>query len=297
MKRMVLRIMVICAFIAVAGCTGAYSTDIPPADDLISGQGTVQYIDLEGGFFGILDDDGSRYYPLNLDPLYSQDQLRAAYNLTPEKDVVTFAMWGTPVRILDMHRIENSTGTEQSDPLILANGTVVYPDDKKESPIIIADDGNRYEPVFPSSLPCLTEGFTLFFTAMPDRNVTAPKRDTIPVTLLSCEVTDKRLTVHDLIQNEDYQNLTSVFGSIRIQLMDLGSGKEQVFFLHSGGSDLMLSMEEPPDAVMVIGQYMEASGYLEKPDDEGTGQYRVFDTDNLTSLAENREKNATVPVT
>lgn len=289
--------MVICAFIAVAGCTGAYSTDLPPADSVVSGQGTVQYIDLEGGFFGIVDDDGSNYYPLNLDPLYSHDQLKVAYNLTQKKDVVTFAMWGTPVRILSMHMIGNNTGSEPSDPLISAHGTVVYPDDKKDRPIIIADDEVRYEPVFTTPSSCLTEGSVISFTAMPYRNATASQRDMIPVTLLSCEVTDSRLTVQDLIKEEDYLNLTSVFGSIRIQLMDLGSGKEQVFFMHSGGSDLMLSLEKPPDAVMVIGQYMEATGYLKEPKSEGTGQYRVFDTLNLTSLAENTEMNANVPVT
>lgn len=39
---------------------------MPQKQDIISETGTVKYIDLEGGFFGIIGDSGKNYDPINL---------------------------------------------------------------------------------------------------------------------------------------------------------------------------------------------------------------------------------------
>jgi inhibitor of cysteine peptidase len=61
--------------------------------------GTITYSNLEGGFFGIVGDDGKNYLPLNLDSTYKQDGLRVAFEYEPVKDVATIQMWGEPVNL------------------------------------------------------------------------------------------------------------------------------------------------------------------------------------------------------
>jgi inhibitor of cysteine peptidase len=61
--------------------------------------GTVTYQNLEGGFYGILGDDGKKYDPLNLDSKYRKDGLRVAFDAVAAKDVATTRMWGTPVNL------------------------------------------------------------------------------------------------------------------------------------------------------------------------------------------------------
>jgi inhibitor of cysteine peptidase len=67
--------------------------------------GTVTRVDLEGGFYGILGDDGKKYEPLNLDPKYRRDGLRVAFDSTLAKDAVGTRMWGTPVNLVDIEEI------------------------------------------------------------------------------------------------------------------------------------------------------------------------------------------------
>ncbi|WP_157199887.1 hypothetical protein [Methanogenium cariaci] len=63
MARYQFPLTVLLCLVAVAvlacGCTDG-GTDNP---DAVSGTGTVVYNDLEGGFYGIVTDDGTRYLP------------------------------------------------------------------------------------------------------------------------------------------------------------------------------------------------------------------------------------------
>jgi len=61
--------------------------------------GTVTYQDLEGGFYGILGDDGKKYDPLDLDPRYQEDGLRVAFHATEAQGTAGIHMWGTPVSL------------------------------------------------------------------------------------------------------------------------------------------------------------------------------------------------------
>jgi inhibitor of cysteine peptidase len=61
--------------------------------------GTVTFLDLEGGFYGIIGDDGTTYYPLQLDEQYKIDGLRVAFEYEPVKDIATIQMWGDPVNL------------------------------------------------------------------------------------------------------------------------------------------------------------------------------------------------------
>lgn len=62
-------------------------------------QGFVTYVNLSGGFWGIQDDKGLQYAPI--DPLpaaYQQEGLRVTCKALPA-DVFSIFMWGTPVSI------------------------------------------------------------------------------------------------------------------------------------------------------------------------------------------------------
>jgi inhibitor of cysteine peptidase len=67
--------------------------------------GTVIRVDLEGGFYGILGDDGKKYEPLSLDARYQKDGLRIAFDAAAAKDAVTTRMWGTPVNLAFIEEI------------------------------------------------------------------------------------------------------------------------------------------------------------------------------------------------
>lgn len=67
--------------------------------------GTIRYIDLAGGFYGIVTDDGARLDPMDLPAEFRQDGLRVRARIEPVPDVVTIRMWGTVVRVLAIERL------------------------------------------------------------------------------------------------------------------------------------------------------------------------------------------------
>lgn len=94
------------AAIAVAGCL-ASSADADP----VSANGTVTYVDLEGGFYGIVADGGDRFLPVNLPGHLAADGLRVRFTGTIETDIVTIQQWGTPLQI---RAIEALVGTNDA---------------------------------------------------------------------------------------------------------------------------------------------------------------------------------------
>ena len=76
----------------------------PEPEDIVSGVGVVTYVDLEGGFYGIVVGDSTRYNPLNLDAAFQEDGLRVRFRGVLQTDVMTTQMWGTPLEILEITR-------------------------------------------------------------------------------------------------------------------------------------------------------------------------------------------------
>ncbi len=72
-----------------------------PAAQTFSVDGTVSWQPIEGGFFGIVAEDGRRLLPQNLPAEFAQDGLQVRLE-AETLDVATIQMWGQPVRI---HRI------------------------------------------------------------------------------------------------------------------------------------------------------------------------------------------------
>jgi len=67
--------------------------------------GTVRYIDVEGGFYGIVTDDGRKLDPVNLPQEFQKDGLRIRARVEPLQQRVSIRMWGTPVRIIEFKRL------------------------------------------------------------------------------------------------------------------------------------------------------------------------------------------------
>ncbi len=93
---------------ALTGCAtagtsgpGASNPSTPGSPDVISGTGTVKFIDLEGGFYGIMGDDSKNYDPINnLGQEFEKDGLRVNFEAKIRTDIATTRMWGTPVEII-----------------------------------------------------------------------------------------------------------------------------------------------------------------------------------------------------
>ena len=67
---------------------------------LITVTGTITYIDLEGGFYGFVADNGDRYFPVNLDQQYKVNNTKVRIEGKIRENVMTTIMWGTPLEIL-----------------------------------------------------------------------------------------------------------------------------------------------------------------------------------------------------
>ena len=91
-------LVLVVAIVALAGCLGG-------GKDVVSGTGTVKFINLEGGFYGIIGDDGEHYDPINLDQEFQEDGLRIHFEAKVHEDVASTHMWGTIVEITNIERL------------------------------------------------------------------------------------------------------------------------------------------------------------------------------------------------
>ncbi len=74
-------------------------------DDVVSGTGTIAFLGFEGGFFGIIGDDGEHYDPINLDEEFQVDGLRVSFKARILENQVSVHMWGTRVEIKEIHKL------------------------------------------------------------------------------------------------------------------------------------------------------------------------------------------------
>ena len=92
-------------FLLSALCLVLASCGHPQASDPneIKASGVVQHQDLEGGFFGLVADDGAKYDPgATLPTEFQKDGLRVKFTAR-KTNAMTMRMWGTPV---DVTKIE-----------------------------------------------------------------------------------------------------------------------------------------------------------------------------------------------
>ncbi|MET1255782.1 hypothetical protein [Aliikangiella maris] len=82
------------------------TSDMQPVLNL---QGTVKYFSHEGGFFGIITQDGEKLLPINLAEEFKQDNAHIQFNGEKATDVMTVYQWGTPFRVNKAKLIEAGT--------------------------------------------------------------------------------------------------------------------------------------------------------------------------------------------
>jgi hypothetical protein len=103
--------------LVAAGCRNGGPESRPESQSQTAGghgqvvTGTVRHVDLEGGFYGIEADDGTKLDPVNLPEEFRQDGVRVQVQVEELKDRVSTHMWGKIVRIVGIKRLPPSGGS------------------------------------------------------------------------------------------------------------------------------------------------------------------------------------------
>ena len=71
-----------------------------PDEDIVSGVGVIVFLNFEGGFFGIIADDGSHYDPINLPDGFKINGLIVEFLAKILHDMGSFHMWGEIVELV-----------------------------------------------------------------------------------------------------------------------------------------------------------------------------------------------------
>jgi len=77
-------------------------------------KGTVHYLQMEGGFYGIITDKGEKLLPLNLDKQYLSPGAVIHFSGSYVKDMMTIQQWGTPFKIKEVKLIK--AGDKSANP-------------------------------------------------------------------------------------------------------------------------------------------------------------------------------------
>ncbi len=99
--------LVLLSSIFLTGCsTPAHTADQPAQEKTRQGMieftGTVVYVPIEGGFYGIVAEDGTQYDPKNLPGNMMRDGLKVRVQAQPVHGAVGFHMWGQIVEIINI---------------------------------------------------------------------------------------------------------------------------------------------------------------------------------------------------
>lgn len=72
---------------------------------IVSDEGTIRYLSLEGGFYGIITNNNDYYLPENLDSTFQKDSLRIMFEGFVT-DKPTFIQWGRTIFITKIKRLQ-----------------------------------------------------------------------------------------------------------------------------------------------------------------------------------------------
>ena len=77
------------------GCTENY----------VAGEGSIIFNDFEGGFYGIIADNGEKYDPINLPKEFEIDGVRVKFKLNILENQSSIHMWGILVEIIEIQKL------------------------------------------------------------------------------------------------------------------------------------------------------------------------------------------------
>lgn len=86
--------------------TNTSTDEEPPVEPDYQYQGTVTYIGLEGGFYGVITKSGKKLLPMDLDKKYFQDGAIIQFNGKAAEGMMTIQQWGTPFNFSEVKLIK-----------------------------------------------------------------------------------------------------------------------------------------------------------------------------------------------
>jgi len=97
MKRVALA-LILFFLIALSGC-------MLVEENIVEGTGTMKYLDFEGGFYGIVADDGQHYDPINLPSEFEEDGLRVSFRGKIRDDLASIHMWEKLIELIYIEKL------------------------------------------------------------------------------------------------------------------------------------------------------------------------------------------------
>jgi hypothetical protein len=99
--------------LALVGCQSTLSNNSTAIldDQAITTQaplpyrGRIEFIELEGGFYGIITTQGEKLLPLNLKPPYLQHGTKIEFS-GHRNDIMTVVQWGQPFTLAELRLIK-----------------------------------------------------------------------------------------------------------------------------------------------------------------------------------------------
>lgn len=76
---------------------------------------TIKYFNLEGGFYGLITQSGTKYLPMNLEKAFQQDGAKVKFIGKEVKGMITIQQWGKPFKINEMQLIKAGQPKEESE--------------------------------------------------------------------------------------------------------------------------------------------------------------------------------------
>ena len=83
----------------------ALSSCISVDTGIVKGTGTIVYLNFEGGFYGIIADNGEHYDPINLPSEFKKDGLRVRFKGRIRDDLKSFHMWGDIIELIEIKKL------------------------------------------------------------------------------------------------------------------------------------------------------------------------------------------------
>jgi hypothetical protein len=104
------------AFLLLVGLTTSAWANAPKGQ-IIKTTGTIRHQGIEGGFWGILGDDGKNYDPTNLAQEFQKEGLRVAFEAVRSSSQASTHMWGTIVDIKSVKKAGTQSPGQVPDSL------------------------------------------------------------------------------------------------------------------------------------------------------------------------------------
>jgi DNA-directed RNA polymerase subunit H (RpoH/RPB5) len=96
----------------------AWASESPPQPNSFHLTGQVKFSTVEGGFYGIIGDDGKKYQPTNLPRKLKKDGLAIKFD-AKRKDVISAFQWGTIVELSNVAPITTTISNDERKAIYL----------------------------------------------------------------------------------------------------------------------------------------------------------------------------------